>query len=535
MRSSTALSLLGRVAEALLVAAASYLIVLYAGQWVRDILWELCLTSWLFLVYVHVMFRSRWPRLILPVSIISLGLLGARMFMGTVPPRLYPWIVVGYLVTAFTLYHSVSRIISIILGERSSRFKTSIEDMSLDMLLFIISISVMTIYLQWLHAVRTPYGYLLAAATASAYVFTHFYLNRLVLSRMLTATGIKLGFAHPREPEAERILLSIGSLITLVSLSIPLVFAYTTPSLARRAFVPMALLFIYEGLVLLLYIVAYLIGIHGAFIEELVGRGERLVRVETYDVFRKWRDIGWFLSRGAGYFYRLKYLSALYMHYQGLEILSRRINRRELYYADLDTVLREGHRYIVEKGLSRLVPMSIVRGVIEVFTSNRITVVEPDTSRLAGEDEQVREAFRVAVSGVINLYAKLVEVPREARAQAPKLLGHAVEKLEAVKRMARTREAREAISGYIATLRHMIETGEYRRELLEALLVKKKLTLNMVRNYLVHGQLYKNAILLDGSRVLFDRFMSRPATLYTLYTHILAYTVMKAPELLEEK
>jgi len=56
---------------------------------------------------------------------------------------------------------------------------------------------------------------------------------------------------------------------------------------------------------------------------------------------------------------------------------------------------------------------------------------------------------------------------------------------------------------------------------------------NMFRNYVVHGQLYKNALVYRNNRVKADRFFSKPATLYTIYTLLLAYLVSKHSELVE--
>jgi hypothetical protein len=479
------------------------------------------------IIYLEYTFSSPWPRIILPLSMASISFLAARMLFNTIPYNVYVWIIVGYAIAVFILYHAVSRILSIYLFERKGRFRIIIEDVLLDIVLFIALSAILVVVLIMFRAVKPYYGLLLVSLETIIFIATPWFINS-ILENLLRKGSSILGFAHPREPEVERVYMAIASVIVLFSLMIPLLFAYTSPVLIRRAFVPMALLGVYEAIVLALFIAAYILSMHGAVIESYLG--DRIQPIEYYRVIRKWRDIAWFLNRGLGYFIRMKYLSALYMLFQGLEILSLRTGDKDLYFGPIYDMLRIGYEELKKHKLaSKHVIWSIIDETMQTITPNNIYIVEPDWTPLRGSVYE--EMFRRAMSSIVNLYCKLYEKPDIASRESEELIKHAIEKLTILYNKARG-DAREYIGGVIEKLRSFLNNG-FTRDELGKLLIKQPLTINMLRNYLVHGQLFKNALVYRNNRVLADRVMEKPGVLYSLFLLLLIATLKRHPELLD--
>ncbi|MEM4785644.1 MAG: hypothetical protein QXW87_02205, partial [Desulfurococcaceae archaeon] len=80
-------------------------------------------------------------------------------------------------------------------------------------------------------------------------------------------------------------------------------------------------------------------------------------------------------------------------------------------------------------------------------------------------------------------------------------------------------------------LSELLNKEKYSVEDFEEFVEKRVLTINMFRNYLVHGQLFKNAIVYKGSRVAADRFLNKPSVLYAVYTLLITMILTKYPEL----
>ncbi len=488
----------------------------------------------IFILYLEYMCRRLWPRIMLPLSYFSLGLLISRMIVGAVPWNYYLYIVLVYLVTSFTLYHAIYRIIAVFLGDRRNFFKSILEDINLDIVIYLIVFTGLAICL---YMFRTIQWWALVVVVLGSWIiwfFTKYYLSTRVHRMLLTGQAARWGFAHPVEPEAEKTLLSTASLVVLVSLMIPLLFSYTSPILVRRGFIPLMILGVFEAITCLLYLIAYILVVHGAFIEELCRIGDRLVYVENYRVFRGWRDISWFLNRSAGYYYRLKYLSALYMLFQGLEIFSRRTGDKELYYGELYDLLNTGYNYIISRKLDKYIDIKSIKETMEYFKPDNIWVVEADTKAIENEPEEIKEVYRRIFSSIVNLYAKLKDLPSEAYRDKDKLIDTVIQRLVQFRntriRDSRERERIDRIIGILKELRSRSDIEQ--KDLENGLLIRKPVTINIIRAYLVHGQLVKNAILYRGSRDKFDKLMSKPSVLYSLYTLIIAYLVDKHPELI---
>ncbi len=522
-----------RLFEGVILFFLLYILVYHSGILPWDIGFLSLLPATLLIIYLETSYHSPWPRIIVPLGMFSLSLLAERMFFLTLPMNTYIAVIMIYNFAALLLFLTVSNITSILLWERKSRFEDILNGIKIDMYLFLAVLLLLSLILLYYHSVKPFYTLALLILSYLAWILTPYITDKYVVPPLLMGGSRSLGFAHPREPEAEKLHLSISMIIALLSLLIPLIFAYTGNTLVRRAYVPLALLTAYEGLIIPLYIVTRITGMHGALLESLMG--DRFVPIENYRGFRGWRDIVWFLNRGAGYFLRLKYLSALYMHFQGLEILSLRTGDKDIYYGPIHHILHEGYEYLRQHpSASKHVPWGVVDSILEKFDPENIYVIEPDTSRLEGTGYE--ELYKRAFSGVVNLYCKLVEIPEDAEKDARNLIIHSIDKLRVLARRSRG-EVRLIMDSAADTLEKLLEKtrGHISRDDLEPFLVKKPLTVNMLRNYLVHGQLYKNAIVYRGDRTEFDRLMERPATLYTLYVLILSATIKRHPEIIEAK
>jgi len=520
-----------RLAEGILLFLFLYILVYHSGILEWDVGFLSLLPATLLIIYLETSFHSPWPRIIIPLGMFSLSLLAERMFFLTLPMDVYIAVIMIYNFAALLLFLAVSNITSILLWERKSKFEDILNGIRIDMYLFLAVLFLISIILLYHHAIKPFYTLALLLVSLTVWILTPWFTDKYIMPPLLMGGSRSFGFAHPREPEAEKLHLSISMIIALLSLLIPLIFAYTGNSLVRRAYVPLALLTAYEGLIIPLYVVTRITGLHGALLESLMG--DKYVPIENYHGFKGWRDIVWFLNRGAGYFLRLKYLSALYMHFQGLEILSLRTGDKEIYYGPIHLILREGYDYLRNhKSASKYVPWRVVEKILEKFSPENIYVTEPDTSRLEGTGFE--ELYKRALSGVVNLYCKLIEIPEEARKDAEQLVIHSIDKLKVLARRGRgdVREILEEAAGSLEKLLEKIRKGELSRDNLETFLVRKPLTVNMLRNYLVHGQLYKNAIVYRGDRTEFDRLMEKPATLYTLYVLILSTTIKRHPEII---
>ncbi len=507
-----------------------YLLVYHSKILRWDVGFLSLLPATLLIIYLEISYRSPWPRIIIPLGMFSLSLLAERMFFLTLPLDSYIAVIMIYNFATLLLFLAVSNMTSILLWERKGRFEEILNGIKIDMYLFLTILLFLSLILLYHHVVKTFYTVALIIFSYVAWMISPHITDNYIVPPLLRGGSRSLGFAHPREPEAEKLHLSVSIIIALLSLLIPLIFAYTGSSLVRRAYVPLALLTAYECLIIPLYIVTRITGMHGALLESLMG--DRFVPIENYQGFRGWRDIVWFLNRGAGYFMRLKYLSALYMHFQGLEILSLRTGDKDIYYGPIHHILREGYEYLRQHpSASKHVPWRIVDSVLEKFNPENIYVIEPDTSKLEGTGYE--ELYKRALSGVVNLYCKLVEIPGDAKKDARNLIMHSIDKLGVLARRGRG-EARLVMESAAGTLEKLLDKtrGHISREDLEPFLVKKPLTVNMLRNYLVHGQLYKNAIVYRDDRTEFDRLMERPATLYTLYVLILSATIKRHPEII---
>ncbi len=524
-------SVIWKIAEVVIVALISFTLTYTVVGVPASIKPLIYLATMIFLLYLEVMCEKMWPRIMLPLSFYSLGLLISRMIVGVVKGDTYIYVVVTYIIASFALYHSLFRIITVFLGDRKSRFRSILEDINMDITIFLIIFSLLSIWLYTLKAIQLWAMAVVVAGSWGMWLFTYRYLSRRVHRMLLTGQAAKWGFAHPVEPEAEKTLLSVSSLVVLVSLMIPLLFSYTSPILIRRGFIPLVLLGVFEAITCLIYLVAYILIVHGAYVEELVYEGKKIGYVEMYKIFSGWRDISWFLNRSAGYYYRLKYLSALYMFFQGVEILSRRVGDKTIYYGELQPLLQCGLEYINRNKLTKYVDYKSLLETYEVFKQENTWVIEADTTPIDNVPEEIKEVYRRLFSSIINLYAKLYDLPSEARKERKKAIETVIERLDSfLTTRIRDIEHKKNIIKIIKYLEELKNKDEVSIEDLERVVVRKPVTVNMIRNYLVHGQLVKNAIIYRGSRDAFDKLMSKPSILYGLYTLLLACVVSKYRE-----
>ncbi len=478
--------------------------------------------------YLEYLFQSPWPRLVLPVSMSSLTYLSAKMIAGTIPLHLYPWMVMIYGIAVFILYHAITRMLGIFMWERKARFRIINDDIRIDMFLFLVAVSTLAFSLYLNHAVRAiPVGVLLFIMYVSWFA-SPFVVRDSILIILLKSPGRRRGYTHPVEPEVEKLHFSLSSMIVLASMTIPLLFAYTSPTLIRRAFIPLVLLGVYEAIVIALYVTAYITVLHGALLESYAG--DRRLDIENYNVFNAWRDIAWYLNRSAGYYLKMKYLSALYMLFQALEILSLRIGDKTIYFGPIYDLLKEGYEELRGNKLaSKYAVWRIINEILGEFTPDKVYIVEPNWLPIEGTGFE--EQLRRSMGSIVNLYCKFHEVPREAGREAREMLLHAREKLVALHGKAR-RSVKPYIETLIEKIDRLLEKETISPDDLEELLIKQPLTINMLRNYLVHGQLFKNALVYRNNRTKADRLMSLPGTLYTLYILILLSSLRRAPKLI---
>ena len=405
------------------------------------------------------------------------------------------------------------------------------------MYIFLCGVAFVSVWFILFRIIQPLAGIILIVLTWGSWVIVSSFVAGFTFRMLLMGRVSRIGFAHPVEPEADRFILSASAIITLLSLMIPLVFAYTGTSLTARGFIPLVLLWIYESATLLLYIIINILSNHGGFIEELVSpRSRRPVNIEGYKVFHGWRDISWFFNRSAGYYCRLKYLSALHMLFQGIEILARRTGERRLFYGKLYETLKQGYSVIKRRGLLRFVNKEILEKTLEDLSPERTWVVEADTEFFNNRPEPFKEYYRRLFSPLVNLYVKIKDLPEEASREGKQVLHTVYERLkEYVIHERLSEDEIKVIEGIIQELRNLMKKDHIDQSDLEKILGRTHLTINMIRNYLVHGQLTKNAIVYMGSRDLFDKLMSTPSILYALYTLIIAYIVDKYPELIRHK
>ncbi len=199
-------------------------------------------------------------------------------------------------------------------------------------------------------------------------------------------------------------------------------------------------------------------------------------------------------------------------------------------------MLKKGYEYIVERKLLKYVDKTLLEKTLEVFQPENIWVVEADTSILQCEPEETREFYKWVFSSLVNLYAKLVDVPHEARREWKKAVKTTIARLENfIKTRVRDTHEKIELEKIRVELANMLDKEMITQKDIEEILHRYPPTTNMIRNYLVHGQLVKNAIVYRGSRDEFDRVMSQPYILYSLYTLIIAYTLWRHPELLEKR
>lgn len=481
--------------------------------------------------YLEYLFRTPWPRLILPLSMASLTYLAAKMMKGTIMYSLYPWVVMIYGIAVFILYHAITRMLGIFLWERKARYRVISDDVMIDMFLFLVAVSTDAFVLLINHSVRPLAVGILLFLMYTVWFIAPFIVKDHILIVLLKARPRIEGYAHPREPEVEKLHFSLSSMIVLSSMTIPLLFAYTSPVLIKRAFVPLVLLGVYELIVIALFITAYITVLHGALLESYAG--DRRLDIEHYNVFDAWRDIAWYMNRSAGYYLKMKYLSALYMLFQALEILSLRIGDKSIYFGPIYDLLNEGLEELKKNKLaSKYAVWKVINDTLREFQPDKVYIVEPNWLPIEGSGFE--EQLRRAMGSVVNLYCKFHEVPREARREARDMLLHARDKLIALYAKAR-RSVKPYVQELIEYINLLLEKDEVKPEDLEKILIKQPLTINMLRNYLVHGQLFKNALVYKNNRTKADRLMSLPGTLYTLYVLILLSSLKRAPQLLGGK
>ncbi len=481
-----------------------------------------------FILYLECICSRLWIRVVLPYSFMGTVLLISRMVYGAVLEPHYIYVVTAYAVTAFTLYHILYRLISILVGDRKIPFKEFLKGLHIDMLLYLIAITILSTWVYILRSIQLWAYILLVLGVWIAWITTYMYLSKKLFRILLRTHISSKGFAHPIEPEADKVLNSILTIALMIVLAIPLMFTYTNPVLQERGFVPLALLGVIEAINCLLYTIVYVYTRHGAYIEQLVSNNRKpvYVPIEEYRVFRTWRDISWFLNRSIGYYYRLKYLSALYMMFQGIEILSKRLSNKTIYYGNLHELLQEGYKYILEKNLGSYVELDLLRKTIDVFKPSNTVIIEVDTKDLDKEPEEIKELYKRAFSSIINTYVKMIDVPSEARKIWRTSIESTISRLEnLVYNKINDPEEITMILDKIKSLKNLLNKDYIAKEDLEKYFVKQPLTVNMLRNYLVHGQLVRNAILYKGSRDAFDKIMAQPSILYSLYTLLLAYLI----------
>ncbi len=480
-------------------------------------------------IYVETVFKTPWPRILLPFSLGNSTLLASIMFHGTVPPYIYRWVIIGYASAIFALFHALTRMYSLFLKERNSRYRVILEGVLIDVLIFIIISGVLVSILIYYRAVMIPYGILLVLAEVLVLFLVPWITVKFIIPGLFERRIHVLGYTHPREPEVEEFYFELSSVTVMFILIIPALIAYTSTTLTRRAFIPMALLGVYEAIIMAYYTITFLVGIHGAYIESLLG--DKIIGIEYGDVIRKWRDIAWFINTSIIYYSKMKYLSALFMLFQGLELLSIRTGDRELYFGPLYDLLVKGYEKIERNPLlSKYVLWHPIREALNVLKPENIYIVEADWRPL--EKTGLEEEFKKAMGSIVNIYCKLHEKKNISHEEIVQAIKNAIFRVENLKKLARGR-AVPVLNDVINRLNELLSRDNVGTSELEVFLIRQPLTVNMLRNYIVHGQLYKNALVYRGSRVKADRILGKPAILYAIYTLLIATLFDKHPELLE--
>ncbi len=479
-------------------------------------------------IYVEYVFKTPWPRILLPYSLGNTTLLASIMVHDTVPEGVYRWIIIGYASAIFALFHALTRMYSLFLKERSSRFRTILEGVLIDILIFIAISGTMAIVLIYYRAIMLVYGILLIIGEVLVLVLVPWIVKRFIIPGLFERRIAILGYTHPREPEIEEFYFELSSVTVMFILIVPAIMAYTSTTLTRRAFIPMALLGVYEAIMMAYYTITFLVGIHGAYVESLLG--DRIVGVEYGRVVGRWRDIAWFINTSILYYSRMKYLSALFMLFQGLEVLSLRTGDRDLYFGSLHELIKIGYERIrSDKLLSKYVLWEPINEAIEVLNPENVYVLEANWLSL--EKTGFEEDFKKCMGSIINLYCKMHEIPNLDQLEAKQMITNALSKLENLRKRLRGR-ALSVINDYIVKLNELLEKDRVEPGDLEVFLIKQPLTINMLRNYIVHGQLYKNALVYRNKRTDADRIFSKPAILYAIYTLLLATVFTRHPELI---
>ncbi len=481
------------------------------------------------MIYVEIVFKSPWPRILLPYSLANSTLLASIMMYGTVPYEVYQWIIVGYALAIFALFHALTRMFSLFLRERSSRFRVIVEGVLIDLGVFVIISTIMTGVLMNYHAIMLPYGLMLILFELAILIIIPWFIEHFIVPSLLEKMITIYGYAHPREPEIEELYFELSSVTVLFILVVPAVMAYTSTTLIRRAFIPMALLGVYETIIMAYYTITYLVSIHGAFVETLFG--DKIIYIEYGRVIKKWRDVAWFINLSLQQYLKMKYLSALFMFFQGLEILSLRTSDRELYFGNVYDLLEHGYSVLEKnKRLKRYVLRRPVEEAIEELKPDKVYVIEANWKPL--EKTGYEEELKKAMGSIVNIYCKFYEFRKVDQEEVRQCIKNTIGKLEQLRNRVRGR-ALEVVINYRNKLEELLKKSEIKPSDLEEYLLKQPLTINMLRNYIVHGQLYKNALVYRNSRVKADRLFNRPAILYALYTLLLTAIIDKHPELLE--
>jgi len=491
-------------------------------------------------IYVESVFKSPWPRILLPYSLANSTLLASIMIYGTLPEYLFRWVIVGYALAIFTLFHALTRMFSLFLWERRSRFKAIIEGVLIDLFIFsVISVMLVAIMIYY-RAILLVYGLLLIIGEILILVLVPRFIEKFIVPSLLSRGYAIYGFRHPREPEIERLYFALSSVTVLFILVVPAVMSYTSVSLTRRAFIPLALLGVYEAIIMAYYTITYIVSIHGAFIESLLGdrivgiehgRVIDIVEVSGNRVRHKWRDIAWFFNVSLSSYLKMKYLSALFMLFQGLEILSLRTCDRELYFGTLYDLINHGYRVLMNNSSAKkYVFKEAIDKTIETLKPENIYVIEGNWKPLEGTGYE--EELKKALGSIVNLYCKLHEIPNLDMDEARAMIKSSIIKLVNLKKKVRGR-ALLVINDYINELDKLLEKDRVDISDLEKFLIKQPLTINMLRNYIVHGQLYKNALVHRNNRVEADRIFNKPEILYALYTLLITAVFDKHPELIK--
>lgn len=489
--------------------------------------------------YLEFVFKTPWPRILLPYSFANSILLASRMLTSRregiiepiIPKESFTWFLVLYSLSMFTLFHSLTRMYSVFLKERMSRFRTIIEGVLFDIGAFVVFSTIIIVMLIYYGKLIPLYGVLLIGMEIVLPLAIRWFTRRYIIPGLLERRITFMGYTHPREPETEEFYFEVASIITLFVMLIPAIISYTKMELYSRPFVAVAILGVYEAIVVVFYSLAYMICIHGAFIESILR--DRIVYVENADVFRKWRDISWFLNISLRYYLMMKYLSALYMLLQGLEILSFRTGDKNIYFGNIHENLSESYSYLKSiKLASRFVFWNVIDKIMPHLTHENIYIIEANVSEI--EDPVLREDAKRAMGSLVNLYCKLNEMEKVDKEEVKRSLLNCVARLLKLSMRAKGKD-KHTLTKLTARIEDLMNKEEVKPDDIANMVVKKPLTVNMFRNYIVHGQLYKNALVYKDNRVKADRFFSRPATLYTLYTLLFAYLVKKHLEQLGEQ